>query len=303
MSILLQAQITKTVIPTVVEQVAPFDSTKNWHGNKNVSSFIGQQLYFLPKHERFYMNITSDAFDANVPYCEICGHTFDIIDVSPYNRDEYHEEVYTLKLKDIENNKIYYYSYKSNIEPISPDYIFVSYFNYLKTIYVGQEYVVLPPAISLLKSHSSPERVYNKDINTGKEITYNPRNNCYKIIDVTVSDERAISPIFFLISNGEHTTYFTSNVLLKIKKKISESIVKKAEWESLSKKYGATLMDCVVKGEIKVGMPERLLILSWGYPDSIRENSYGDDQFIYRTKYEGNKYVYVSKKGIITAWN
>lgn len=299
-ALISNAQITKTVIPQKTEpaRVEPFDSTKNWHGNKNIMAFKGQQLYFFDgKARSSYNDIHTKKGDIHPNFSKeiVLGHTFVIIDIESYPDEILYD--YILTLEDVDSHELLYFNYDSKREPIFPDYIFVSHFNYLKTKYVGREYVVLPKAISLLKTQGSDERVYNKDINTGEEIKYNPLNNCYKIIDVSIKEDE-INPIIYIINNGEHTTYFEDHIFSMIENQICERIVEKKEWESLKSKYGQVMMNHVINGTIKVGMPKRLLILSWGYPDKINRSSYGDTQYVY-----GSQYVYIDKNDIISAWN
>ena len=55
-------------------------------------------------------------------------------------------------------------------------------------------------------------------------------------------------------------------------------------------------MKLVLNEEIKVGMPEQLLINSWGRPEKINSSSYGNKQYVY-----GYNYVYV-KDGKVVSW-
>lgn len=70
----------------------------------------------------------------------------------------------------------------------------------------------------------------------------------------------------------------------------------KSDYERLIKKYGATWMNLVVQHKIKVGMPEALVLLSWGKPKRTNKDSTGLKQLVY-----GDDYVYI-KNGVVSSW-
>ena len=302
------AQITKTVIPAApqpsVVTNAPFDSTKNWQGKDNVGSYLGQEIYILPKYtkEQFmeYNRIAphgSNSFHEMTPYADIHDHTLKVVKIEPYSTPYQPDRYYLFETVDKETQKEYdfYYDTQKDFHSYA---IVISHFNFLKQTLVGKEYVVLPRAISMLKSRASGERIYNKDINTGTPVTYSPEKNVYKCVDITVTEDCMLSPLIIIITNGEHTTYFDYTVLWRINNGKRVDIVEKEEWDKMEKVYGKGMMDCVVEGTIKVGMPLELVLLSWGTPNRINRSFVGDDQYVY-----GHQYVYISKQGKVTAWN
>lgn len=70
----------------------------------------------------------------------------------------------------------------------------------------------------------------------------------------------------------------------------------KSDYDRLLKKYGTTWMNMVVQHKIKVGMPEELVIMSWGKPKKRNTDSYGLVQLVY-----GSDYVYI-KNGVVSSW-
>lgn len=70
----------------------------------------------------------------------------------------------------------------------------------------------------------------------------------------------------------------------------------KKDYDRLIKKYGATWINLVVQHKIKVGMPEELVIMSWGKPKRRNKDSTGLNQLVY-----GSDYVYI-KNGVVSSW-
>ena len=263
--------------------VMPYDSTKNFLGNSNVKSYKGQILYVkgvsLNLQEYGYDNFYSTksrgdgcrygvpygTFATGSPYDSLVGKYFIVknIDDEKWYIGQYW---FQLENRDDPNDTAWFY-YDAKHEFSFP-FIVLSYFEYLKQRYIG------------------------------KEISYfGHRNEEFKIdvrkcINVGIEDKYYELSLFF-----EDGT--TAGV--KYDKEINPtgaSFILTETYFNLLAQYGLKMAKCAVRSKICVGMPEELLLLSWGQPDEINRSSTNEnDQWVYY-----NQYVYV-KNGIITAWS
>jgi hypothetical protein len=73
------------------------------------------------------------------------------------------------------------------------------------------------------------------------------------------------------------------------------------EKKKVSKELVKAWCDAVFKKSIAVGMPQDLVLVSWGEPNSINDNSYGAAQWIYRVGDFKAQYIYM-KDGVVKSW-
>lgn len=277
-----QITITKT-IPQITEKSAPapYDSTKNSPRISNICSYKGQLLYVngLPEYKReigyrhFYKTKEVNIFNVyksddyiSTKYEALFGKYFYVRDVEELTNIEW---LFHLQNRDDPDDWCYYL-FNINSSEYDFPFITISYYNWLKRK-IGTKIM-------------SSYKFQKHDLYTGKLLSFN-ESDYWEIVDVTILDN-SYELVFVLTNNRGNTT--TINVQHKI--------MTIDEYQNLIKKYDKNMVDAARKGQIEIGMPEALLILSWGLPDRINEASYGD-QFVY-----GDTYVYI-KNGIITAWN
>ncbi len=287
------------------ETTAAFDSTRNYLGGKNVFSYKGQQLFVLPvskgltKHgyRSFYTidynpasnkyvryGNASETSEYNTKYEDLANKYFYVDSVRRYEMSviKTHYFLY-LTEKDNPTNRCCFV-YNPDSEHDFP-FIVVSHFNYLKNRYVGKKFVI---AWNYLK---------RMDIVTGETIPISDdTKTIWTATDISIVNDD-YQKLSLIVENGSTTSCVS---LESFKKALTSDdarrVYEKSEWDKLVKTYGLSMMQCAFSGKIKVGMPLKLLIMSWGRPDKINSASYGS-QYVY-----GNQYVYV-RGGKITSWN
>ncbi len=287
------------------ETTAAFDSTRNYLGDKNVFSYKGQQLFVLPvskgleKHgyrnfkpisynpssvSTVHYGNDSEASEFNTKYEDLVNKYFYVDSVQ---RDESYsvivKYIFYMTEKDNPTNRCCFV-YNPDFETEFPFFV-VSHFNYLKNRHVGKKFVI---AWNYLK---------RMDIITGETI---PISDDIKTIwtatDISIVNDD-YQKLSVIVKNDSITSCVSVDSFEKaLASDDSRRIFEKSEWDKLVKTYGLSMMQCVFSGKIKVGMPLKLLIMSWGKPDKINSASYGS-QYVY-----DHQYVYI-KGGKVTSWN
>lgn len=294
-----------TITSTAEKKVSAktYDVSKNFLGSaeEDVMSYVGQELFLKPKSEssqkdgysdfkvdtfkdsdsRYNRNLTflpSSSNKSLSSYEELAGKIFVVDSITTSDKTEYKLfATYFFHLHQKDNSRKCVFLYNGKEEYKWP-FVVMSYFNNLKSKYVGNSYII------------ANKELYNIDINTGDSIKFNSYYGQWKCTDLTI--ENKFCNLVLLFSDGVQTTYKTVDYISEYSK-----IFETSKWDYLINKYGVESMESVMRGAIKVGMSVDLLYLSWGKPDKINSSSYGENQYVYK-----NQYVYV-KNGIITAWN
>lgn len=297
----INAQIgtTTVAVPQQKEQKPVFDSTKNFLGATNVQSYVGQILFVKPKSLPEYgydyfkpinynpkgYNISHYGRDSeksrfNTRYEDLVEKYFKVDSIK--EKDYFSYIFYLTNTKDTSDRCCFIYS--SNYEHTFP-FIVLSHFNFLKERYVGKNYIIQSNFL-----HSS-------DIITGDSIIIKDGSQLtWTIIDLTIINNK-YKNFAFVVKSGNMTTYVDVDSFERtFETDDRRCIYEKKEWDNLVKKYGLAMMKLVFSRKIKVGMPEKLLIYSWGKPEKINSSSYGNKQYVY-----DNDYVYV-KDGKVVSW-
>lgn len=305
----INAQIETTTVasPKQSPQVSVFDSTKNFLGSLDVQSYTGQILFVLPKakekikwgYENFkpidynhkdhfsrYSHYGNDSEKSkyNTRYEDLDGKYFRVDSITEKSYTEYH--FYLTNTKDEFDRCCFIYStlYKHTFP-----FVVLSHFNYLKDRYEGKQYII-----------QSEFRIHPIDIITGDSIKIKDDSQMiWTVTDLTIIENKNIMAmeLAFVIKNGNATTYVEAEEFARsFENNGRRYIFETTEWNSLVKKYGLAMMKLVLNEEIKVGMPEKLLMYSWGKPGKINSSSYGNKQYVY-----DNNYVYV-KDGKVVSW-
>lgn len=297
-------QIGTTTVTTLQQQKPVFDSTKNFLGTINVQSYVGQILFVSPKtlgsseygYENFkpidynpndfnsrrsHYGRDSEKSKYNTRFEDLAGKYFRVDSISETSYTQY--LFYLTNTKDETDNCCFIYSalYKTSFP-----FIVLSYFNYLKERYIGKQYIV-----------QSDFCIHHIDIITGDSIKIkDDSKTIWTTTELTIIDSK-YKEFAFVVKNGNMTSYIdVERFVDAFDTDGRRYIFEKNEWDNLVKKYGLAMMKLVLDKKIKVGMPEKLLIYSWGKPDKINSASYGD-QYVY-----DGQYVYI-KGGKITSWN
>lgn len=291
------AQIGITTVPLKAEKPGDiFDSTKNFLGDENIQSYQHQTLYVLPStinkygEKKTFRTIAyasdSNAYELcfckehyNINYEQVAGKYFVVDTVmfcykyysNGYKKSE-PECIFILSEKDNVSNKCCFI-YHEKFERYFP-FIVVSHFNYLKTSFTGKEYVI------------SDSFINDVDIKTGEKIEIKDASKMvWKATDITIV-ESVLSepPLAIVLESGDMTTYieyFWFYQKIAGQEKTYQVLYEKSEWTKLVTKYGLQNMQSALKREPRVGMPEKLLLLSSGEPQRVTKKSNGDKTFYY----------------------
>lgn len=270
-----------------------FDSTKNWLGSENVKSYKGQTLFVLPVSDGLekygYRHFEKGAVPKDsygkVEYEELANKYFvvdsAILFIEKYSI--YRKFLFYLTEKDGSEKYLYYYDPESEY---GFPFLVVSHFNYMKDNYVGKRYVI---SSNYLSSH---------DLVTGDTLIFPSESKMsWTVSDITIVNND-LRNLCVVVKSGKMTSYVAASTFeygLQGSKGIRR-VFEKTEWDRLVKTYGLSMMQSVMDVKIKIGMPKKLLIMSWGKPDHVNSASYGD-QYVYE-----DQYVYL-KNGKITSWN
>lgn len=306
--------------------VAPYDSTKNFLFEENVTSYIGQILYVNglsgSLQDYGYNNfktIKEPRYDSdnrygspakqsenNTKYEDLYGKYFIVKDVQRDSRASQGESVlldeyffgdtfwFLLENKEAPSDTVWY-KYNGKYERRFP-FIVLSYYNYIKNEYIGKTYIS-----SYYKDDNDTlrERIGQIDFVTGEEIKAGT-NHYWTCIDVIIEDKYFYLSLVFKDDQGQTVIKKVKDVdnqYLDTSNDIYFTIMEKSKYVTLCNKYGTEAMNKVRQHKVYIGMPEVLIKMSWGKPQKINRTSYGPDQWCY-----DNQYIYV-ENGKVSAWN
>ncbi len=232
-----------------------FDSTSNISpAGRNKNTYIGREIFFLDDGGEFY----SDSLLEKRIYPHPQLKYYIVLDKVWFPGREYYDSyrqdlvkvkyrhLYKLQEKGTEN--IVFYDPELN-NPLMPyenafsvfDVIWVSYYNYLKTEYIGKKYVLTHNTIS--------------DYNTGESITYKYNEiwtvEAVKVIKDNSPSYRDCYVLRFALKNN------TGNVITLSPK--STLMVDKKTYDGYVKQYGTAMVKAAFEGELKVGMHKSLV--------------------------------------------
>ena len=263
---------------------------------------FGYQHFYIEKEASFslpnegHWGEPSSTINYNTKYDNLVGKYFTVLDVQPdskQNEFSYKKNDWWFKLQNKDKaDEIVWFKYQADNEHKFP-FITVSYFNYVKKSLIGKKYVF---KYYINEGKVNELLIDNTDFFTGLTFVES-KNNRWECIDITIEDE--YYKLVALLRNQAGNVVSMPIEELFLQKDSSKAVYffEVSKYNSLVSKWGERYMDNVRKGVICVGMPQSLLLLSWGKPDRINSSSYGPDQYVY-----GNQYVYV-ENGIIKAWN
>lgn len=295
----------KVVAP--VTSTAPFDSTRNFSGKNNIASYIGQELLingdsygrenglenFYSEKEGSVVLLGKSQFDRRTPYSYFDGKTYIVREVIPDSKQgdwtQLYDDFWWFKLENRDDaNEQIWFRYNAKYEHTFP-FVTMSYYNYLVNNKIGDKIIC---AYRVESNGKLKTRVAETDVNTGVVIEQKPED-VWTVKDVSIEDKWF--NLVFIVENqdGFQSTIPTSTTY-------QDNLLRTywlSDYNAYVDKYGKDMMETVRAQKVKVGMPEELLIMSWGDPDKINKDSTGSAQWVY-----GRQYVYV-KDGVITAWN
>lgn len=288
-------------------------SRKIYGGRLTYHYLIGQTLMYCGVP---YYGAGSNGFTIG-NYYKVERILSDDIGSGKYNR---------LFLTDIKTGKKYEESDLTD-KQYNYKWIVLGYYEKMKSLYVGKELVYFDNTKSLDPYFDKPDFLINLETDVISKVE---DKSIWKCIDVQVKPRRRNdgmnndrrSPLVMIVDNpkyGKHYCYFENKRGVQ-EKPISKSefiqplICNKFQLKStynrisalsavalqkrkalLTKKFGASNANLIVKGIIKIGMTKAMCEESWGAPDKINTTitSYGtSEQWVYGYNYvyfEGNK--------------
>lgn len=243
----------KTTSPSVMS-VASFDSTRNSavYGT-DLSPYIGRELFFLDKGGEFFSDSLAEKKTFVKPQLKYYIFLDRVYVPSRMYYDSYRQDVvetksrFLYKLQEKGTDNIVWFNPDLD-NPLMPrdnaftiyDVIWVSYYNYLKTEYIGKKFVLTKNSFS--------------DYNTGESVPYK-YNDIWTIEDVKVIKDDGLGyreryVLRLALKN------ITGNVITLSPK--STLMVDKKTYDGYVKQYGAAMVKSAFEGELKVGMHKSL---------------------------------------------
>lgn len=243
----------KTSSPSTTSVVS-FDSTRNTSAyQKDLSIYIGRELFFLDDGGEFFSDSLAEKTLHVKPQLKYYIFLDRVFVPSRMYYDSYRQDVietkskFLYKLQEKGTDNIVWYNPELD-NPLMPrddaftifDVIWVSYYNYLKTDYIGKKYALTRFSLS--------------DYNTGAPITYK-YNDIWTVEDVKVIKNDGIGykddyVLRLALKNS------TGNVITLSPK--STLMVDKKTYDGYVKQYGAAMVKAAFEGELKVGMHKSL---------------------------------------------
>ena len=285
----MYSQITTTPIAAPkTTQTQVYDGSKNFLG-KDVYLYIGEELYLNGKakslQEYGYSDFSKSipySYEPAIPYDDFYGKYFIVEDVSRHPRatsDDYLDQrlygkKYYLKLREKDNNEIWYFEYDSEFEHSFP-FIVVKYFNYLKEKYVGTQIVLRG------KNWISSTGVMT-DINTGLPVRDFSAGAIWDCIGVTIEENYYSLSLVLQNSYGEQIP-LGINWLEK-----NTHAFTKEQSDVYLEKFGEDKWNTILAEKVSVGMTKEMCRLSWGEPEKVNKTttkSGTSEQWVYYANY------------------
>lgn len=264
------------------EEIMHFDSTSNYI--TNLKSLKGQVLFVIPQDPKLsgwgYMDFykypfINDSYENrygepalsskyNTKYEDLVGKYFIVDSIFTINSKCFLVLRNKNDFNDICCYKILTYPTKKiKYSETHFPFICLSYYNHLVNTYVNKEVVTYNESKNKIMSGVLKDILVDDNLVDNIKYTFASSLDTFEIRNIAFLDNRAML---------------------------------KSKYNNLAKTYGYEFVNCVLKETIKVGMPEKLLVLSWGEPDRIHSSSDGSKMFVYK-----DTYVFI-KSGRITSW-
>lgn len=292
-----------------------FDSTQNFLGNKNVQSYIGQELYVTPRpslmlehgtikgYKRFKTlkfkpsnnkaftwedNVYGKQVDRGVTaYNDLVSKVFIVDDLEPF-RDGY---CFILRDKFNANNRCkFIYEANSPIPPttdaapltsdVFPFYV-MAYYEHFVNKFRGRKCVIF--------------NSWLKDINTGNR----PEGNYseWTITDVKLDADNLLSPFQLILTDGNRTAVLWKMYIDTWEEEGIMPMIDIEEWQNIIKERGIQIAECFIFCSVCKGMTLDEVKRSLGRHLHINTSSYATTQYTFE-----HYYVYI-ENGIVVDWS
>lgn len=252
-----------------------YDSTQNYlfPGMKSIYSYVGQDLLYVhttpftsihssPKVSAL-LTLRDKALD------EFINKVFHVDSV--FERNGTLGIEYVLKLKEVDNDKIWFYLYPK--DEYSFPFLCLGFKEKYEQTHTSLDYYV-----------RAGIRYWSKiDFVSGKHIDWDA-HTIWKFKEYIYDPHHGYAGLF-TNSDGQTLAVYDE-----------DDLVPTILFDSLAKKYGESMCNYAIKSLIKEGMPSELLTIAWGKPRKIDTDSKGQYWF-----FENN--IVRLEKGKVVNWS
>ncbi len=189
-----------------------------------------------------------------------------------------------------------YFHFIDNKKDFYTYFITVGYFEKIKSLYVGKEFVYIGEG----KAEGSVWDANFYNIKDGEKKDFNSGTH-FTCIDIVASNYLPFLEAILRSSDGDFTVSVEClpsklNEFRTLAEYKNEQIIKSRQNNArkaiLTKKYGASNAALIMNGQVKIGFTKQMCKEAWGEPDDINTttNNYGsNEQWVYSL---GNSYLY-----------
>jgi len=188
-----------------------------------------------------------------------------------------------------------YFHFEDNRKDFYTDFITVGYFEKMKSLYVGKEFVYIGNGLE--GGSVWDANFYNIKDDTKKEFYSDTRFTC---VDIVACNYLPFLEAVLRNLEGDFTVSVEClpskfNKFRTLTEYKNEQAIKSHQYSvrkaTLTKKYGAANAALIVKGQVKVGFTKQMCKESWGEPVNINTNTnkYGSSE---QWVYSSNSYLY-----------
>ena len=275
------AQVKMVTPPQEMERAFFYDSLTNVIDGKHVQAYIGQRLQFLPpkydKYTGIYGYKEGKKTDERPKREELEGKVFTIVDYTTRGTD--YTTSYYLILQDPSTKKEYFYVLATDSDMELSDIILLGYQEKFLQTHKGKVYVWKGVEENLQDLEvSSKVKVKPNDFLTFNDMIYN-------------SKAREIG---YQFTDKDGSLFYVSKFAF------GYNLLEKEKYDEYIERFDETSVRSAMSGNYWEGMPEDLLFLSQGYPDSTNRTSY-NKQHVYRTR--STMRCFYVEGGKVTGWN
>lgn len=292
-----------------------FDSTQNFLGNKNVQSYIGQELYVAPRpsimlehgtikgYKRFKTikfkpsNNKAFTWEDNVygkqvergvtAYDDLVGKVFIVDDLEPF-RDGY---CFILREKNNANNRckfIYEANSLMNLTtdaaPLTSDvfpFYVMAYYEHFANKYKGRKCVICNSWLKDIKTGNRPEGNYSE----------------WTITDVKLDADNMLSPFQLILTDDTRTAVLWKMNIDMWEEEGIMPMIDIEEWQNIIKERGIQIAECLIYSSVCKGMTLEEVKRSLGRCRRSNKSSYTATQYIFE-----HYYVYI-ENGVVVDWS
>lgn len=212
-------------------------------------------------------------------YDELVGMYFKVIAIHNHPKateiSSLYSDKYYFELEEKESGDKVYFEYHSKYESSFP-FLVVGFYTKLKEQSLGEKFV-----IGDTKTYFEDNTL---DFKTGNPIVFGIGNK-WECIDVTI-EEKYFSLCLVLEDEKGQTIKVSYESIVGPKK--HSRFFTEEDANRYKIKFGTSIWNLILKGEVKIGMTKEMCRLSWGKPNDINKtvsSGYNSEQWVYSDNY------------------